>query len=222
MKDWLQHEQPRERLLRQGAQALSDVELVALILGTGCGGRSAICIARELIGKLGGLRGLLTADRQRFLMVPGIGVARFVTFQALREISTRQLSETMHRSNVLRDPAATEAYLRFWLRDRARETFVCLYLDSRHRVIECQVLFEGTIDSAAVYPREVVRHCLVHNAAAVILAHNHPSGVAEPSEADRHLTHRIRQALDLVDVRLLDHLVIGDGRATSFARRGLL
>ncbi|MDJ0655551.1 MAG: DNA repair protein RadC [Xanthomonadales bacterium] len=217
-----QQERPRERLLSRGAQALTDAELVALVLGTGSGKYSALELARQLILSHGGLHGLLHTDSRTFLAVSGLGPAQYARFRAIREISGRQLREKMQRSDVLRDPAATEAYLRYWLRDRSRETFVCVFLDSRHRVIHCEVLFEGTIDAAAVYPREVVRQSLQHNAAAVILAHNHPSGVAEPSEADRHLTRRLGQALDLVDIRLLDHLVIGEGRATSFARRGIL
>lgn len=220
--DWPQGERPRERLLSQGAQALSDAELLAIFLRTGVRGKSAVDLARELLRNFGGLRALLRADHTQFCNHHGLGTATFVQLQAVLEMSHRHLQENLNRGSALENPQQTRDYLTSRMREYQREVFACLFLDNRHRVIVCEELFQGSISSASVYPREVVKSALSHNAAAVILAHNHPSGVAEPSEADRHLTSKLQDALSLVDVRVLDHLVIGDGESVSFAERGLI
>ena len=220
--DWPACDRPREKLLQRGAEALSDAELLAIFLRTGVAGRSAVDLARELLARFGGLRRLLEADRGGFCSQRGLGAAKYAQLQAVLEMARRHLLEGLQRGDILTSPADTRRYLTARLRGHPQEVFACLFLDSRHRVIACEDLFHGTIDGASVHPREVVRRCLQHNAAAVILAHNHPSGVAEPSDADRRLTRRLRDALALIDVRVLDHLVIGDGEAMSFAERGLI
>ena len=220
--DWPEAERPREKLLGRGAEALSDAELLAIFLRTGMPGKTAVDLARELLDTFGGLRGLLSADLARFCEAPGLGPAKFVQLQAVVEMSRRYLREAIDREDALSSPDATRAYLRARLRDHPHEVFACLFLDNRHRVIEFEELFRGTIDGASVHPREVVRLALVHNAAAVILAHNHPSGIAEPSQSDTTITRRLREALALIDVRVLDHIVVGDGEPVSFAERGLL
>ncbi len=220
--DWPEAERPREKLLGRGAEALSDAELLAIFLRTGMPGKTAVDLARELLDTFGGLRGLLSADLARFCEAPGLGPAKFVQLQAVVEMSRRYLREAIDREDALSSPDATRAYLRARLRDHPHEVFACLFLDNRHRVIEFEELFRGTIDGASVHPREVVRRALAHNAAAVILAHNHPSGVAEPSQSDTTITRRLSEALALIDVRVLDHIVVGDGEPVSFAERGLL
>lgn len=220
--DWPAGERPREKLLERGAASLSDAELLAIFLRTGVTGLSAVDLARRLLAEYGGLRPLLEAERRRFCATKGLGAAKFTQLQAVLEMARRHLAERLQRGDALTDPEATRTYLQRRLADRQHEIFAALFLDNRHRVIVCEELFRGTIDGAAVYPREVVKTALGHNAAAVILAHNHPSGVAEPSRADRDLTRRLVEALSLVDIRVLDHLVIGDGESTSFAERGWL
>ena len=220
--DWPEAERPREKLLARGAGALSDAELLAIFLRTGVPGKTAVDLARELLDGFGGLRGLLAADLQRFCEGPGLGPAKFVQLQAVVEMSRRFLGEAIERQDVLSSPDATRTYLRARLRDYPHEVFACLFLDNRHRVIAYEELFRGTIDGASVHPREVLRRALAHNAAAVILAHNHPSGVAEPSQSDTAITNRLREALGLIDVRVLDHVIVGDGEPLSFAERGLL
>ncbi|MCW8840768.1 MAG: DNA repair protein RadC, partial [Gammaproteobacteria bacterium] len=215
-------ERPREKLLQRGAGALSDAELLAIFLRTGVTGKSAIDLARELLQHFGGLRPLLEADRNAFCQAKGLGTAKFVQLQATLELSRRHLLTTLQRGDALTSPDHTRRYLTAQLRDRHQEVFACLFLDNRHRVLEFEELFHGTVDGASVHPREVVRRCITHNAAAVILAHNHPSGVAEPSRADEQITERLKQALSLVDVRLLDHMVIGDGEIVSLAERGII
>jgi DNA repair protein RadC len=222
ISSWPQTERPREKLLTSGPQALSDAELLAIFLRSGIPGQNAVQLARKLIGEYGGLRSLLQADRKRFCTTKGLGNAKYAQLQAVLELARRHLREGLNRGDALQNPAATQRYLTARLRDYPYEVFACLFLDTRHRVIHYQELFQGTIDGASVYPREVVRHALQHNAAAVILAHNHPSGVAEPSDADRRITRRLSDALGLVDIRVLDHFVIGDNSATSFAERGWL
>lgn len=220
--DWPAEERPREKLLQRGAGALSDAELLAIFLRTGVTGKSAIDLARELLQHFGGLRPLLEADRDTFCQAKGLGTAKFVQLQATLELSRRHLMTTLQRGDALTSPDHTRRYLTAQLRDRHQEVFACLFLDNRHRVLEFEELFHGTVDGASVHPREVVRRCIAHNAAAVILAHNHPSGVAEPSRADEQITERLKQALSLVDVRLLDHMVIGDGEIVSLAERGII
>ena len=218
--NWPAAERPREKLLTHGAQALSDAELLAIFLRTGVRGRSAVDLARDLLSRFGGLRALLCAEQAEFCRQHGLGTAKYTQLQAVLEMSRRHLAEGLTRGESLTDPDATRHYLLSRMRDYDHEVFACLLLDNRHRVIRYSELFRGTINGASVYPREVVKHVLRHNAAAVILAHNHPSGVAEPSEADRHLTRRLKAALELVEVRVLDHFVIGDGQTVSFAERG--
>lgn len=219
---WPHNERPREKLLERGPDALSDAELLAIFLRTGVRGKSAVDLARDLIAVHGGLRGLLEADRQSLCAHKGFGTSKYVQLQAGLELGRRYLAATLERSDTLSSPQDTRNFLRARLRGYPHEVFACLFLDNRHRVISFDELFHGTIDSASVHPREVVRRALKHNAAAVILAHNHPSGVAEPSNSDRAITRRLIEALALIDVRVLDHLVIGDAEAVSFAERGLL
>jgi DNA repair protein RadC len=220
--DWPETERPREKLLQLGPGALSDAELLAIFLRTGLPGQTAVELARCLISQYGGLRALFRADPAQFCATRGLGQAKYAQLQAALELTRRQLREQLGHSEAISGPADTERYLSARLRDYPYEVFACLFLDSRHRVINCEELFRGTIDGASVHPREVVRSALQHNAAAVIFAHNHPSGVAEPSDADRRLTGRLREALALIDVRVLDHLVIGDREAVSLAQRGLM
>jgi DNA repair protein RadC len=222
IKDWPPRERPRERLLAHGAHSLSDAELLAIFLRTGVSGRSAVDLARDLLGRFGGLRPLLAAGREAFCAAPGLGDAKFAQLQAVLEMGRRHLYESLARGEPLSSPAQTARFLGAKLRDYPYEVFAVLFLDNRHRVIAFEELFRGTIDGASVHPREVVRRAIACNAAAVILAHNHPSGVTEPSSADQRITARLREALALVDVRVLDHLIIGDGPCCSLAERGLL
>ncbi|MGF1680915.1 RadC family protein [Photobacterium minamisatsumaniensis] len=213
---------PREKLLERGAGALSDAELLAIFLRTGITGMNAIELATYLLNEFGSLRALLGADKEAFCQHRGLGPAKFVQLQAVMEMSERHFAEIIKKGDALTSPESTRKYLSRILRDRHREAFFVLFLDNQHRVLSGEVLFEGTIDSASVYPREVVKRSLELNAAALILAHNHPSGVAEPSQADRRITRRISDALALVDIRVLDHFVVGDGEITSFAEQGWL
>jgi DNA repair protein RadC len=222
IRDWPESERPREKLLERGAQALSDAELLALLLGSGIKGRSAVDIARSLIADFGSLRELLSADRPRWRGQPGVGPARYATLMASIELARRHLREPLRTRSALTAPDSTRRFLLAQLRDRPYEVFCCLFLDNRHRLLAFEEIFRGTIDGASVHPREVVRQTLLHNAASVIIAHNHPSGVAEPSQADEGVTRRLRQALSLVDVRLLDHVIVGDGKCFSFSEHGLL
>jgi len=220
--DWPAGERPREKLLAQGASALSDAELLAIFLRTGTPGKSALDLARELIERFGGLRPLLAAGQKEFCSAPGLGNAKYAQLQAVLEMAHRCLGEELARSDVLTSPDQTRRYLGLRLQSYPYEVFGCLFLDNRHRVLAFEELFRGTIDGASVHPREVVRRALHHNAAALILAHNHPSGVAEPSRADEQITRRLAESLALIDVRVLDHVVIGQGESVSMAERGLL
>ena len=220
--DWPVSERPREKLLLQGSHTLSDAELLAIFLRTGTRGKTAVDIARDLLTRFGGLRALLTADQEAFCSTPGLGPAGFAQLQAVLEMAKRHLLENLQRNEVFQDPDQVKQYLKMHLRDVRREVFFCLFLDTQHRLISAEELFTGTIDSSAVYPREVVQRALSVNAAAVIFAHNHPSGIAEPSEADKRITWRLRDSLALMDIRVLDHIVIGDGLTVSMAERGLL
>ena len=212
LQDWPESERPREKLLKLGAASLSEAELLAILLQTGTAGTSALDMAR----------GLLTAERHAFCRVRGLGSAKYALLQASIELSRRHYAELMQMGPALANPRATREFLRARLRDRDHEVFCCLFLDNRHRVICFDEVFRGTIDGASVHPREVVKLALARNAAAVILAHNHPSGIAEPSQADELITGRLREALALVDIRVLDHIVVGDGACVSFAERGLI
>lgn len=218
--DWPKNERPREKLINLGASALSDAELLAIFLRTGIKGKTAVDLARDIITHFGGLRNLLVADKKAFCQFSGLGEAKFTQLQAVLELSRRHLKETLQRGEFLQNPQATQDYLSAQLRDLPYEVFACLFLDNQHRVIEFEILFQGTINGASVHPREVVRKTIKHNAAALILAHNHPSGVAEPSSADRHITKQLSEALGLIDVRVLDHIVVGDGECVAFSERG--
>lgn len=220
--DWPADERPREKLLQRGADALTDAELLAIFLRTGVTGTSAVELARQMLAAHGSLSALLGADQKTFCSTRGLGAAKFVQLQAVLQMAQRYRAERMEASDPLTDPTATREYLETRIGRQPHEVFAAVFLDNRHRVIVCEELFRGTLDGAAVYPREVVKAALARNAAAVIFAHNHPSGVAEPSPADRDITNRLREALALVDIRTLDHFVIGSGDTTSFAERGLL
>ncbi len=220
--NWPVAERPREKLLSLGPAALSDAELLAIFLRTGCVGKSAVDLARELLQEFGGLRPLLEASQTEFCRGLGLGNAKYAQLQAVLEMARRHLSASLQTGNALTSPGLVRQYLSARLRHQQREVFAVLLLDNQHRLITYTELFQGTIDSASVYPREVVKEALARNAAAVILAHNHPSGVAEPSQADQRITTRIQAALELVDIRVLDHMVVGDTEVVSFAERGLL
>lgn len=199
---------------------VSDAELLAVLMnGNANAGRG---LAEDLLETFGGLRRLLHADQRELRACPGIGAVRAARLRVLPELARRYFAASLPAGEAIRSPADTETYLQAQLRHLPHETFCCLFLDNRHRVLRFDPMFRGTIDGTSVYPREVVKEALAVNAAAVILAHNHPSGVAEPSQADERITRRLKAALDLVDIRLLDHLIIGDGRATSMVARGLL
>lgn len=222
LSNWPQQERPREKLLSQGVAALSDAELLAIFLRTGIKGSSAVDLARTLIQQFGSLRGLFAASQSEFCQGKGLGVVKYVQLQAVIEMSKRYLSESLNRTQVFESAQQTRLYLSSQLRDEPNEVFAVLLLDSQHRMIAFKKLFFGTINAASVHPRVIVQKALENNAAAMILAHNHPSGVAEPSQADQQITQRIKKAMDLIDVNVLDHFVVGDGECVSFAERGLL
>ena len=222
LANWPKQERPREKLLSQGTAALSDAELLAIFLRTGVKGLSAVDLARTLINQFGSLRGLFSASKADFCQGKGLGTVKYVQLQAVLEMSKRYLSESLNRTQVFESAQQTRLYLSSQLRDEPNEVFAVLLLDSQHRMITFKKLFFGTINAASVHPRVVVQKALESNAAAIILAHNHPSGIAEPSQADQHITQRIKQAMELIDVSVLDHFVVGDGDCVSFAERGLL
>jgi len=219
--DWPIEERPREKLLAQGSQSLSDAELLAIFLRTGIRGKTAVDLSNDLLVGFKGLRQLLMADQQAFCKHHGLGTAKYAQLQAVLEMARRYLTQGLQRGDSLTSPQETRQFLSSQLRDYKHEVFAVLFLDQRHRVIEFEEMFRGTIDGASVYPREIVKKALEHNAAAVIFAHNHPSGVAEPSQSDERITQRLKEALGLVDIRVLDHFVVGDD-VVSFAERGLL
>ena len=219
--DWPAEQRPREKLLAQGAESLSDAELLAIFLRTGIKGKSAVDLAQELLNEYQGLRYLLDASQQRFCQSKGMGPAKYAQLQAVIEMSKRFLGEKLQRGEAITNPTLIREYLLSRLRDYPYEVFACLFLDNRHRVIQYEELFKGTIDGASVYPREVLRRAIHHNAAALILSHNHPSGITEPSQADIRITQKLKQALSLIDVRVLDHFIVGDD-VSSFVEQGLL
>ncbi|OOZ39900.1 hypothetical protein BOW53_09885 [Solemya pervernicosa gill symbiont] len=220
--DWPAEERPREKLLQRGATALSDAELLAIFLRTGTRGKTAVDLARELLAEFGSLRALLSADQKQFCNGLGLGSAKYAVMQATLEMGRRHLHETLLSGDALTSPDQTRQYLTAQLRDYQHEVFAALLLDNRHQVIRFVELSHGTIDGASVHPREVVKTALSFNAAAVIFAHNHPSGIAEPSQADQRITEQLKAALALVEIRVLDHLIIGNGESHSFAEHGLL
>ena len=215
-------ERPREKLLKRGAQALTDVELLSIFLGTGVKGKTASDLARELLEKFGGFRALLSANPDEIIGLLGMGIAKYAQIRATLELTDRYLSDGFRRGEAITDPGITSQYLKCKLGRYTREVFAVMFLDSQHRLIGYEELFFGTIDGASVHPREVVVRALNNQAAAVIFAHNHPSGVAEPSQADRRITAWLKSALLLVDIRVLDHVIIGEAEILSFAERGLL
>lgn len=218
--DWPELERPREKLLNKGPSYLSETELLAIFLRTGIRGKTAVDIAREMLNHFGGLRPLLEANQAEFCKIPGLGQAKYVQLQAVIELAKRYLEEALYREDGITSPSDTRAFLKARLRHYPYEVFAALFLDNQHRVIDFTELFKGTIDCANVYPREVVRIALQLNAAAVIFAHNHPSGIAEPSSSDREITLKLRDALRLIDVRVLDHMVVGDTEIVSLAEKG--
>ena len=220
IRDWPAAERPREKLLEQGSASLSDAELLAIFLRTGVSGKSAVDLARHLLAEFGSLRALLEADLGSFCRQLGLGPAKFSQLQAVLEMGRRHLAERLRRDSALESPQAVRDYLKSLLRHEHHEVFGCLFMDSKHRMLAFEVLFRGSIDSACVYPRQVVKRALAHNAAAVIFCHNHPSGVPEPSEADRTLTQRLTEALDLIEVRVLDHFIVGEGEPLSMVEYG--
>ncbi|HXV39354.1 MAG TPA: DNA repair protein RadC [Steroidobacteraceae bacterium] len=222
IRDWPLAERPREKLLDLGPGSLSEAELLAIWLRHGIRGASAVDVARGLLARFGSLRNVLAAGRHELCGERGVGPARWAELQAALELVRRHHLERLQAGPVLGSPRAARDYLVARLRDLEHEVFCCLFLDSRHRLTRCEELFRGTVDGASVHPREVVKQALVRNATAVILAHNHPSGVAEPSQADEIITTRLRDALALVEIRLLDHLIIGDGSCISLAEKGLI
>ena len=222
IRDWPEDTRPREKLLKRGAATLTDAELVAVFLRTGVVGKSAVDLGRELIGRFGSLGGLCRADKKAACEAPGVGEAKYALLQAVMEMARRTLVEDMQVGDALTSPTAVRDYLRLILRSKEYEVFCCVYLDAQNRVIAVEELFHGTLTQTSVYPREIIKRALAHNAAALILAHNHPSGVAEPSPADHALTRKLAEALALVDVRVLDHFIVAGASSLSFMESGHL
>jgi len=222
IKDWPADERPREKLLNRGSQTLSDAELLAIFLRTGIKGKSAVDLSRELLIEHGSLQALLQADLKQFCNSPGLGPAKYALLQAVVEMTKRHLHESLRRGDVIENIETTRSYLTAQLRNQPQELFASLFLDNSHKVIKFEILFQGTIDSASVHPREVVKKALQYNSAAIIIAHNHPSGNQTPSLADKKITEKLKQALSLVEIRLLDHFIVGDAEAWSFAENGLI
>ena len=220
--DWPIAERPREKLLQRGVAALSDAELLAIFLRTGVKGKSAVDMARDLLNEHGDLRSLLEASQEAFCSSNGLGVAKYCQLQATLEMGQRYLATSLQRGDAFTNPGTVRSYLQQRLRGESRELFHCLFLDNKNRLIVDETLFMGTIDQSVVHPREVVKRALEVNASAVILSHNHPSGVCDPSSADIEITRRLKEALELVEIRLLDHLIVGDQEVLSLAERGLL
>ncbi len=218
--DWPTQDRPREKLCAQGAHTLTDTELLAIFLRTGCAGKSAVDLARELICTFGSLRGLLEASKEQFCQGHGLGTAKYAQLQAVLEMAKRHLAEDLKTNETLNSSRTVKAYVKAKMRHLSYETFAALFLDNQHQLIAYDELFKGTIDTATVYPREVVVQALHQNAAAVIFAHNHPSGHSEPSASDLELTQTLKKSLDLVDIRTLDHLIVGEGEVYSFAENG--
>ena len=222
IKTWPESEKPREKLLSSGSPALTEAELLAIVLSTGQRGRSALALARDLLLEFGNLSGVISAKTEKLQAVSGLGPAKAANLKAIQEIGLRTDMLDLKSKEALTNTSKAKDYLRARFRQHEIEIFSAIFLDTQHRVLAFEELFKGTIDGAAVYPREVVKRCIAHNAAAIILAHNHPSGVAEPSQADIAITAKLKQALALVDVRVLDHLVIGANEVVSLSDRALL
>jgi DNA repair protein RadC len=222
IKDWPESERPRERLLKQGPAALSDAELLAIFLRVGVTGRSALDLATDLLTRFQRINALFAASLEDFASIKGLGEAKYVQLMAAHELAKRALTEQMRRDTLLNSPGKVRDFLRLQLGHLPHEVFFALFLDAQNRLIAAEELFRGTLTQTSVYPREVVKRALAVNAAGVVLAHNHPSGVAEPSRADEMLTRTLKDALQLVDIRVLDHLIVGHAGIMSFAERGLV
>ena len=220
--DWPAAERPREKLLELGASALSDAELLAIFLRVGVVGKSAVDLARDLLTRFGSLTGIFAASQADLSQVHGIGASKYVQLQAIFEMSRRALDEQMQVKDMLSSPQQVRDFLCLKLGGLSREVFVVLFLDAQNRMINSEEMFSGTLTQTSVYPREVVKKALHHNAASVIFAHNHPSGIAQPSQADELITKELKQALALVDVRVLDHFIVAGNTTFSFVERGLL
>jgi len=221
ISDWPLEERPRERLLAGGAAVLTDAELLAVLLRTGVAGKSAVQLARELLARFGSVAGLLGAGNA-LLEVKGLGTAKSAQLSAAVELARRSLRDDLKNGAALTSPGAVRDYLRLALGGREHEVFVCIWLDAQHRVLKLEEMFRGTLTQTSVYPREIVKAALGSNAAAVIFAHNHPSGAAQPSQADELLTRNLKEALALVEVKVLDHFIVAGRHTVSFAERGLL
>ena len=219
---WPLSERPRERIQQRGANALSDAQLLAIFLRTGITGKSAVDLSRELLSHFGNLTGIFAASQTNFCQIPGMGIAKYAQLQAVLEMARRALSEELKNGNTMSSPALVRDFLRLTLANKQHEVFIGIFLDAKNHAIATEELFSGTLTQTSVYPREIIKRALHHNAAAIIFAHNHPSGVAEPSHADKILTQSLKQALAFIDVNVLDHFIIGNGTALSFAEHDLI
>lgn len=220
--DWPISERPREKLLQKGVTALSDTELLAIFLRTGITGKSAVDLARELLSHFGSLTNVFAADQTSFCQLPGMGIAKYTQLQAVLEMARRALGEALKNGNAMNSPALVRDFLRLSLTNKQHEVFIGIFLDAKNHTIATEELFSGTLTQTSVYPREVIKRALHHNAAAIIFAHNHPSGVAEPSHADKVLTQSLKQALAMIDVKVLDHFIVGGSSTMSFAEHDLI
>lgn len=220
--DWPEDQRPRERLIKVGAAALSDAELLAVFLRTGVTGKSAVDLGREMIQHFGSLAALFSATVQEFSTIHGLGSAKYAQLQAVLELAKRAIHEELQQNSSLSSPQAVKNYLQLLIGNKEYESFAILFLDTKNRLIASEELFRGTLNHASVYPREVIKQSLLHNAASIIIAHNHPSGTCDPSDADINLTNTLKQALTLVDIRLLDHFIIASPKVFSFAEHGLI
>jgi DNA repair protein RadC len=222
IKDWPLEQRPREKLLSKGVQSLNDAELLAVFLRTGIAGRNALTLGTDLLQRFGNLHGIVNASKSDFCQTKGLGLAKWANLAAAAEITRRSLQNELQERATFRSPAMVKDYLCLWFANRPYESFVALFLDAQHRLIEAKELFKGTVNQTAVYPREVVKEALAMNAAAVVVSHNHPSGSLDPSNSDHLLTKGIKDALGTVEIRLLDHLIVGGNKTLSFAEKGLL
>lgn len=222
ISDWPESERPREKLIKNGATSLSDTELLAIFLRTGMAGKSAVDLARDLLKQYNSLTNLFAADQHTFCQLPGMGIAKYTQLQAVLEMAKRALGDKLKNGDIMDSPELVRNYLRLTLQNKEHEIFLGIFLDTKNRAIATEELFNGTLTQTSVYPREVIKRALHHNAAAVIFAHNHPSGVAEPSQADKTLTASLKQTLALIDVKVLDHFIVGNGTTLSFAENGLI
>lgn len=220
--NWPVSERPREKLLQKGASTLSDTELLAIFLRTGISGKSAVDLARELLLHFGSLTNVFAASQSNFCQLPGMGMAKYAQLQAVLEMARRALGEELKCGNAMNSPRLVRDFLRLSLANKQHEVFIGIFLDAKNHAIATEELFSGTLTQASVYPREIIKRALYHNAAAIIFAHNHPSGIAEPSHADKVLTQSLKQALSLVDVQVLDHFIVGNGTALSFSEHDLI